>query len=311
MKQTRLLFIDRDGTLIQEPEDEQIDSFEKLVFTKGVFRNLSFIAQHTDYELVMVSNQDGLGTDSFPEDTFWPVHNFIIQTLESEGIHFAKQHIDRHFPEDNSPMRKPGTGMLTEYIDNPAYDMANSYVIGDRETDAQLAENLGCKSLISQISALNRQQIAMNVIIGNQQGRTIKKLSTKAIASNGEICAHHSTPIDIFRAQLSLIEQEILGFICQFLTHEHTHQIIYVRLMLKLASEIESVRITFRFSMPSNSFIPMKHILTVSRRMITGADIESSAQPLASLRKREILPFHHQVDIITTPPACKAMASIG
>ena len=95
MKQTRLLFIDRDGTLIQEPEDEQIDSFKKLVFTKGVFRNLSFIAQHTDYELVMVSNQDGLGTDSFPEDTFWPVHNFIIQTLESEGIHFAKQHIDR------------------------------------------------------------------------------------------------------------------------------------------------------------------------------------------------------------------------
>ena len=88
MKQTRLLFIDRDGTLIQEPTDEQIDSFEKLVFTKGVFRNLAFIAQHTDYELVMVSNQDGLGTDSFPENTFWPVHNFIIQTLESEGIHF-------------------------------------------------------------------------------------------------------------------------------------------------------------------------------------------------------------------------------
>ena len=147
MKQTRLLFIDRDGTLIQEPEDEQIDSFEKLVFTKGVFRNLAFIAQHTDYELVMVSNQDGLGTDSFPEDTFWPVHNFIIQTLESEGIHFAKQHIDRHFPEDNSPMRKPGTGMLTEYIDNPAYDLANSYVIGDRLTDMQLAANLGAKGI--------------------------------------------------------------------------------------------------------------------------------------------------------------------
>ena len=99
MKQTRLLFIDRDGTLIQEPEDEQIDSFEKLVFTKGVMRNLSFIAQHTDYQLVMVSNQDGLGTDSFPENTFWPVHNFIIQTLESEGIHFEEQLIDRHFPE--------------------------------------------------------------------------------------------------------------------------------------------------------------------------------------------------------------------
>lgn len=168
MKQTRLLFIDRDGTLIQEPEDEQIDSFEKLVFTKGVFRNLAFIAQHTDYELVMVSNQDGLGTDSFPEDTFWPVHNFIIQTLESEGIHFAKQHIDRHFPEDNSPMRKPGTGMLTEYIDNPAYDMANSYVIGDRETDAQLAENLGCKSLILGKDGMDWDKIAEILFAGDR-----------------------------------------------------------------------------------------------------------------------------------------------
>ena len=168
MKQTRLLFIDRDGTLIQEPADEQIDSFEKLVFTKGVFRNLAFIAQHTDYELVMVSNQDGLGTDSFPENTFWPVHNFIIQTLESEGIHFAKQHIDRHFPEDNSPMRKPGTGMLTEYIDNPAYDMANSYVIGDRETDAQLAENLGCKSLILGKDGMDWDKIAEILFAGDR-----------------------------------------------------------------------------------------------------------------------------------------------
>ena len=168
MKQTRLLFIDRDGTLIQEPEAEQIASFKKLVFTKGVFRNLSFIAQHTDYELVMVSNQDGLGTDSFPEDTFWPVHNFIIQTLESEGIHFAKQHIDRHFPEDNSPMRKPGTGMLTEYIDNPAYDMANSYVIGDRETDAQLAENLGCKSLILGKDGMDWDKIAEILFAGDR-----------------------------------------------------------------------------------------------------------------------------------------------
>ena len=141
---------------------------EKLVFTKGVFRNLAFIAQHTDYELVMVSNQDGLGTDSFPENTFWPVHNFIIQTLESEGIHFAKQHIDRHFPEDNSPMRKPGTGMLTEYIDNPAYDMANSYVIGDRETDAQLAENLGCKSLILGKDGMDWDKIAEILFAGDR-----------------------------------------------------------------------------------------------------------------------------------------------
>ena len=144
----RLLFIDRDGTLIEEPQDEQIDSFNKLKFTQGVFRNLTFISAHLDYKLVMVSNQDGLGTPSFPEDTFWPVHNFILQTLESEGITFDDQLIDRHFPEDNSPMRKPGTGMLKKYLDNSDYDIAHSWVIGDRESDAQLAENMGCKSLI-------------------------------------------------------------------------------------------------------------------------------------------------------------------
>lgn len=144
----KILFIDRDGTLIREPADEQIDAFEKLRFVKGVFRNLSFIRQHLDFEFVMVSNQDGLGTDSFPEDTFWPVHNFILQALEDEGITFDNILIDRHFPEDNHPCRKPGTGMLTEYINNPEYDLTGSYVIGDRATDRQLAENLGCKALI-------------------------------------------------------------------------------------------------------------------------------------------------------------------
>ena len=134
----KILFIDRDGTLIEEPADEQIDSFEKLKFVDGMISNLAFIASRLDFKLVMVSNQDGLGTDSFPEDTFWPVHNFILKTLRGEGIVFDEQLIDRHFPEDNSPMRKPGTGMLTAYIDNPAYDMAGSYVIGDRATDAQL-----------------------------------------------------------------------------------------------------------------------------------------------------------------------------
>ena len=144
----KVLFIDRDGTLIYEPADEQIDAFEKLRFVEGVFQNLSFIQQHLDYELVMVSNQDGLGTDSFPEHTFWPVHNFILQTLAGEGITFSDILIDRHFPEDNHPCRKPGTGMLTKYINNPEYDIANSYVIGDRETDRMLADNLGCKALI-------------------------------------------------------------------------------------------------------------------------------------------------------------------
>ena len=144
----KILFIDRDGTLIEEPADEQIDAFEKLKFVKGVFKNLGFIRQNLDFRFVMVSNQDGLGTDSFPEDTFWPVHNFILQTLEGEGITFDDIKIDPHFPEDNHPNRKPGIGMLTEYLNNPDYDIAGSYVIGDRESDRQLAENLGCKALI-------------------------------------------------------------------------------------------------------------------------------------------------------------------
>ena len=144
----RILFIDRDGTLVEEPADEQIDAFEKLKFTKGVFRNLGFIRQHLDFEFVMVSNQDGLGTESFPEDTFWPVHNFILQTLEGEGVTFDEILIDPHFPEDNAPTRKPNTGLVEKYINNLDYDIANSYVIGDRETDRAFAQNIGCKSLI-------------------------------------------------------------------------------------------------------------------------------------------------------------------
>ena len=164
----RLLFIDRDGTLIKEPADEQIDSFEKLEFVEGVFRNLGFIRKNLDFEFVMVSNQDGLGTDSFPEDTFWPVHNFILQTLKGEGIEFDNILIDRHFPEDNHPCRKPGTGMLTEYIDNPEYDLANSYVIGDRETDAQLADNLGCKALILGKDDITWEKIAEILFAGER-----------------------------------------------------------------------------------------------------------------------------------------------
>ena len=164
----RLLFIDRDGTLIKEPADEQIDSFEKLEFVEGVFRNLGFIRKNLDFEFVMVSNQDGLGTDSFPEDTFWPVHNFILQTLKGEGIEFDNILIDRHFPEDNHPCRKPGTGMLTEYINNPEYDLANSYVIGDRKTDAQLAENLGCKALILGKDNITWEKIAEILFAGER-----------------------------------------------------------------------------------------------------------------------------------------------
>ncbi|EKX99489.1 histidinol-phosphatase [Hoylesella saccharolytica F0055] len=167
MKQ-KILFIDRDGTLIEEPFDEQIDSFDKLHFLPGVFKNLRFICEKTDFALVLVSNQDGLGTSSFPENTFWPVHNFIIDTFASEGITFAAQHIDRHFPADNSPMRKPGVGMLTEYLDINRYDLAASYVIGDRETDTQLAQNLGCKSLILGKDGMSWDKIAEIVFAGER-----------------------------------------------------------------------------------------------------------------------------------------------
>ena len=148
MKQQRILFIDRDGTLVEEPEDEQVDALDKVKFVKGVFRNLGFIREKLDYRFVMVSNQDGLGTSSFPTETFLPAHNFIIDTLKGEGITFDDILIDCHFPEDNHPDRKPGIGMLGNYIGNPAYDIAGSYVIGDRETDRQLSENIGCKALI-------------------------------------------------------------------------------------------------------------------------------------------------------------------
>ena len=170
----KVLFIDRDGTLIKEPEDEQIDAFEKLVFVEGVFRNLAFIRKNLDFEFVMVSNQDGLGTESFPEDTFWPVHNFILQTLKGEGIEFDNILIDRHFPADNHPCRKPGTGMLTEYIDNPEYDLAGSYVIGDRETDAQLAENLGCKALILGKEGMDWEKIAELLFAGERVAEMVR-----------------------------------------------------------------------------------------------------------------------------------------
>ncbi len=142
----RVLFIDRDGTLILEPADQQIDSLEKLEYYPGVFSWLSKIAAETDYELVMVTNQDGLGTSSFPEETFWPAHNKMMRAFESEGITFSQVLIDKSFPHENKPTRKPGTGLLMEFF-NGKYDLANSYVIGDRLTDVTLAKNLGAKSI--------------------------------------------------------------------------------------------------------------------------------------------------------------------
>ena len=147
----KVLFIDRDGTLVIEPPiDYQLDAFEKLAFYPKVFRNLQFIREKLDFEFAMVTNQDGLGTSSFPENTFWPVHNLVMKTFENEGITFDEVFIDRSLPEDNAPTRKPRTGMLTKYLNNPEYNLAESYVIGDRYTDVQLAKNLGCKAILLQ-----------------------------------------------------------------------------------------------------------------------------------------------------------------
>ena len=147
----KVLFIDRDGTLVIEPPvDYQLDSLEKLEFYPKVMRNLGFVRSRLDFEFVMVTNQDGLGTASFPEETFWPAHNLMMMTLEGEGIAFDDICIDRSMPEDNAPTRKPRTGMLTKYLDNPEYDLANSFVIGDRATDVELAKNLGCRAILLQ-----------------------------------------------------------------------------------------------------------------------------------------------------------------
>ncbi len=161
----KVLFIDRDGTIIKEPEDFQIDSFEKLEFLPNAISNLARIAKELDYELVMVSNQDGLGTDSFPEDTFWPVQNFIIQILENERVKFADIYIDPSFESENKPTRKPETGLLGKYIYGN-YDLKNSYVIGDRLTDIKLAENLGCQSIF--ISADKIQNATLTTLDWNE-----------------------------------------------------------------------------------------------------------------------------------------------
>jgi imidazoleglycerol-phosphate dehydratase / histidinol-phosphatase len=143
----KILFVDRDGTIIKETADEQIDSFAKLEFYPGALQYLPKIAKELDYELVMVTNQDGLGTASYPADTFWPVQNFIIKTLENEGVIFSNVCIDRTFPAENAPTRKPGIGMLTQYFDVEKYDLKGSYTIGDRKNDVLLGYNLGAKAI--------------------------------------------------------------------------------------------------------------------------------------------------------------------
>ena len=158
----RVLFIDRDGTINKEaPPTYQIDSWDKLEFYPGVFQYLSRIVQELDYELVMITNQDGLGTDGYPEANFWPIQQHIIQSLENEGIYFKEVLIDRTFPHENAPTRKPGTGMVTHFMNSTEYDLENSYVIGDRITDVQLAKNMGAKAIwMNQDAALGSKEIS-------------------------------------------------------------------------------------------------------------------------------------------------------
>lgn len=160
----KVLFIDRDGTLILEPPPTyQIDSFEKLEFYPGVFEFLGKIATQLDYELVMVTNQDGLGTESFPEEDFTGPHEFMMKAFRNENIHFEKVWVDRSFPHENKDTRKPGIGLLLDYIDNEEYDLANSFVIGDRITDVKLAKNLGCKAVfLTNVEGLGAAEVKEN-----------------------------------------------------------------------------------------------------------------------------------------------------
>ena len=164
----KILFIDRDGTLVLEPEDYQVDSFQKLKFYPQVFTYLSKIAKELDYELVMVTNQDGLGTASHPEENFWPIQNFIIETFESENVKFEDIFIDKTFAKDNAPTRKPNTGLLTKYFDRDIYDLENSFVIGDRITDVKLAKNLNSKAIfINNDETLGAEEILENDDLDN------------------------------------------------------------------------------------------------------------------------------------------------
>lgn len=189
----KALFIDRDGTIIREPEDEQIDSLEKLSFVPGAISGLKSL-MNRGYELVMVSNQDGLGTPSFPEETFWPAHLKMLETLEGEGVKWDEVLIDRSFPADNAPTRKPRTGMLTRYLDG-SYDMDACYVIGDRDTDMQLAANLGCKGL--RISDAGSWDDAVREILGrNRRARVSRRTAETDITVDVDLDASGESKID-------------------------------------------------------------------------------------------------------------------
>lgn len=169
----KVIFIDRDGTIIREPSDEQVDSLEKLSFVPGAISALRSLRQ-LDFELVMATNQDGLGSASFPEEDFWPAHNKMLETLEGEGVVFDDFLIDRHFPEDGSPDRKPGTGMFGKYLSG-SYDLSSSYVIGDRDTDLQLAENLGAKGFKLEEGVVSWADIVEKIRCGERRAVVERK----------------------------------------------------------------------------------------------------------------------------------------
>ncbi len=186
----KILFLDRDGCIIQEPQpDQQVDSLEKLEFIPGAIFALARIARELDFLLVLVTNQDGLGTASFPEESFWPAHNKMIKTLENEGVVFHTVHIDRSFRHENLPTRKPGIAMLTEYL-NGGFDLQNSFVVGDRLTDMQLAQNLGTKSILLQnetgIQAENTPGLVLQHAIGTEYNPEGQSLNIGLIAKNWE-----------------------------------------------------------------------------------------------------------------------------
>lgn len=204
----KVLFIDRDGTIIREPEDEQVDSLEKLLFVPGALIALNQIARRLSYHLVMVTNQDGLGTSSFPEDQFWPAHNKMLKTLEGVGVVFDDIYIDRTFESDGADTRKPGVGMLGKYLDG-SYDLQNSIVIGDRESDVQLAENLGAKAIFlgegsrkAALSTLDWNEIYRYLAGSERQARVERKTNETEISItlnlNGAGMADNQTGIAFF-----------------------------------------------------------------------------------------------------------------
>ncbi|HEX5150177.1 MAG TPA: histidinol-phosphatase [Parafilimonas sp.] len=178
----KILFIDRDGTLIIEPLSGNIDSWDKLQFFPHVFKYMNLIATEFDYELVIVSNQDGLGTEYFPYSDFQPIQDFMMKTFENEDVHFEAVYIDGSFKEDKSPNRKPRIGMIKQYMNNPDYDMENSFVIGDRITDVQMAKNLGCKGIwINRREGLGLKEITDTVEVLRETSLALETTNWKDI----------------------------------------------------------------------------------------------------------------------------------